>query len=501
MNLKPVCLLLSLCYTGSAMALGLGELNVRSFLGQPLHATIALLDATADTPATCFRLEASEGGIAPPPRPQLSIQRAGDQALLHIRTPQPVNDPVAQFVLVVDCEVRLKREYAMLLDPPAGGTAAISQDAPADTPQAAAAPAIQDGGPQRQTKRKTSAKESRASVAGSSRTAAPRAQPSSAPRLVLSGKRMPLQTADAELVLRLDTNLPDLTRRRPAGLTATELSDENTALARRLAHLEAQLLALQQRNAALEAQRPRTTTANPPATDRPARWPLYLLAIGLLGSGIALVAWLLRRSRHHQPLILDDDDWTQPVEMRKTLSETVAGPQAESLSEPFPEPQRMPEIAAPLHDEGTEVKEDILDQAEVFMAHGHGDLAVHLLQEHLRDAPTESPVPWLLLLDLMHRAGDTEGYAAASAECRRYFNINLTGHPLSQDCETGLGLEAFPYLLEQLAKVWNTPDVEAFLHDLIYDDRGGTRMGFEPCAYHDILLLRAIARDTLQSTA
>jgi len=137
----------------------------------------------------------------------------------------------------------------------------------------------------------------------------------------------------------------------------------------------------------------------------------------------------------------------------------------------------------------------------VFMAFGHGDLAIHLLQEHLRATPTESPVPWLLLLDLLHREGDTAGYAAASAECRRYFNVNLTDHPISQDNEAGQGLEAYPHLLEQLVKVWNTPDIEAFFHDLIYDNRGGTRIGFEPGAYRDILLLRSIAQDALPLAA
>ena len=180
-----------------------------------------------------------------------------------------------------------------------------------------------------------------------------------------------------------------------------------------------------------------------------------------------------------------------------TLSDITAG----SSSESVPLPQRMPEIAAPLRSEDTEVKEDILDQAEVFMAHGHGELAVHLLQEHLREAPTESPVPWLLLLDLLHRAGDTTGYAAASAECRRYFNVNLTGHPISQDTETGQGLEAYPHLLEELIKVWGTAEIGSFIHDLIYDNRGGTRLGFEPAAYRDLLLLRTISQENLPAVS
>jgi len=50
--------------------------------------------------------------------------------------------------------------------------------------------------------------------------------------------------ANSAFALKLDTNLPDLTPTRPAGLTDTELSDENTALTHKLAHLESQLAAL-----------------------------------------------------------------------------------------------------------------------------------------------------------------------------------------------------------------------------------------------------------------
>ena len=46
-----------------------------------------------------------------------------------------------------------------------------------------------------------------------------------------------------------------------------------------------------------------------------------------------------------------------------------------------------------------------------------------------------------------------------------------------------------------------TPGIDAFFNDLIYDHRGGTRIGFEPGAYRDILLLRTIAQDILPLAA
>lgn len=490
-NFRTASFLLSLVQAGGAAALGLGELDVRSHLGQPLHATIDLLGATAETRAECFSLGASAGHIAPPLHASLSVERAAARTLLHVRTRQSINDPVAQFVLTADCEARLQRDYVVLLDPPAPASvtpAATADTAAAGTDAAPTAPAPHAVA----AVRAPAAPRARvgAARAASKRPRHPVPASTPAPRLVLSGKRAASGSALPSFALRLDTNLPELNRPLPPNLNATELSDENTALTRKLAHLETQLLALQRRNAELDAARRRSAAATPPAAPaEPAKWPLYLLVAGLLSGGAATLAWRLRRRGNRRTLRVADLPAAGPATAEKTLAETLAA----ASSEPLPE--RMAEVARPRaeEDDGTEVKDGILDQAEVFMAHGHANLAIHLLQEHLRQAPTESPVPWLLLLDLLHRAGDDVEYAAASAECRRHFNVNLSGHPFSQDGDGGEGLEAYPHLLEQLVHVWNSPEREAFFRDLIYDHRGGTRMGFKPAAYRDILLLRAIA--------
>ena len=503
MRLKPVYFLLGLGFAGSAAGLGLGELDVRSALGQPLHATIKILDPGATTAQECFSVVPSEGSIAAPLRAQLSLEQAGGQTLLHIRTPYSLNDPIAQFALVSACEGRLQRDYVILLDPPAQTMPAIIETVPAAAAQSVpiAPPAPRATPPQRQAKRTPPAAAS-LPASGSRQPAAPGAQaaaPDSAPRLVLSGKRRPSSLAGTELALRLDTNLPDPTRFRPQGLTETELSDENTALSRKLAHLEAQMLALQKRNAELEARLPAAPAAATPSASQPAKWPLALLIMGLLTGAGTLAVWLRRRKQ--EPVDYTADVWTRPSTIAMPGSAKPATAPAPTPVEMQPTPERMPEIAQPVLPESTEIKDDILDQAEVYMAHGHGELAVHLLQEHLRDAPGESPVPWLLLLDLLHREGDAESYAAASAECRRHFNINLSGHPVSQESETGIGLEAYPHLLDELVEKWRSPDLDDFFKDLIYDHRGGTRMGFEPSAYRDLLLLRAIAHDVLPLAA
>ncbi len=494
MNIKSACLLLGLCHAGSAAALGLGDVSVRSHLGQPLHAVVPLIGATPAVTTDCLSVANSPGGIAPLPRAELSIEQAGGQALLHIRTAKSVNDPVTQFVLVSDCEAHLQRDYAVLLDPPMQVETAGGEEASSVETQTVAE-SVASIAPAPERRRPTSGKRTPPAAARvsaiSSRASTPKPLQTAAspkPRLVLSGKRYGV---GSPLALRLDTTLPEPRQPLSDSLSPTDLSDENTALSRKIAYLEAQLVALQQRNAQLDSLTATPVAVTPPPAKQSPQWPLYLLVAGLLTGAGALVVGLRRRgsSRSHSINVIDDT-WAQPD---TDSAHPLPDPDLDTL--PPLVPQRMQEMAASPSDVGTELKEDILDQAEVFMAHGHGELAIHLLQEHLRETPTESPVPWLLLLDLLHRAGDTAGYTAASTECRRYFNVNLDGRAFFGDGETGPGLEAYPHLLEQLVQVWNTPEIKAFFNDLVFDQRGGTRIGFEPDAYRDILLLRSIAHD------
>ncbi len=334
--------------------------------------------------------------------------------------------------------------------------------------------------------------------------ATPRKQPApvvaAEPRLVLSGKHRDPPETGASAAQN------EAAQARSSIPSPTELSDEQTALSRRLAHLEAQLAQLRQRNTELEAAALNARNAVPVSVAAPTppqgspQWPLYLLAMGLLATVGVLFARLQRRGRStpQAPAPAGQMPWSRQDAM-PTLTDITQG--LDHQSAPAPSPQRMADIPPPPRDDGTEVKEDILDQAEVFMAHGHGELAVHLLQEHLRAAPTESPVPWLLLLDLLLRAGDQTGYAAASDECRRYFNVNLSNYSGAHNTDSSQYLAAYPHVLEHLVQEWNTPGIDALLDELICDDRGGARQGFAPGAYREILLLQHIVRERLPLAA
>jgi Tfp pilus assembly protein FimV len=323
-KLKPVVLLLGLYFSAPVYAIGLGDLAVRSHLGQPLHATVEILSAPPTLAADCLSLRASDSGLAAPSQARFRIERRGENALLHITTPKAVNDPIAQFVLVSDCEGRLQREYVVLLDPPAViAPAAIAPVALAE-PQAGTvstptslppAPAATPPAPPAMAKT--------AKPATATATSAAAAKPSrptqrklvaqtATPRLVISGKDTLPEAGRLPAGLEKEAP-PKSSNTRTSELSATELSDENTALNRRLAYLEAQLAALHKRNEELEARRAAAEASAPkPVADQPPQWPLYLLGLGLLASGGLLASWLTRRRSLPRSEVAATVLWARP---------------------------------------------------------------------------------------------------------------------------------------------------------------------------------------------
>ena len=144
---------------------------------------------------------------------------------------------------------------------------------------------------------------------------------------------------------------------------------------------------------------------------------------------------------------------------------------------------------------GVEVDDSLVDEVEVFMAHGHAELAINLLEEHLRAAPDESPIPWMLLLDLLKRQKLAKSYEQARVACKKHFNIRIPDLDEDEPGPGAAGLEAYPHLLAELTRLWGTPECEAYLDDLIFDRRGGSRVGFDPPTYREIMLLRTMQGD------
>ena len=125
-NLLTAAALLGLPTAG--FALGLGDIQLKSALNQPLDAQIEILGAT---PQDLRDLHATVAGRETFNRygldyPQMlgsfhfSVEKGADgRDVLRVTSPQPVTEPFLTFLVEADwARGRLLREYTVLLDPP-----------------------------------------------------------------------------------------------------------------------------------------------------------------------------------------------------------------------------------------------------------------------------------------------------------------------------------------------------------------------------------------------
>ena len=110
-----------------AMAVALGEVSVRSALGQKLEADIEISSLSANeaellavrlAPADMF----AEAGLDYTPvmrSIRLSLEKRGERQLIHLSSDLPVNDPFLIVMIEVNANGnRTMRQYSLLLDPP-----------------------------------------------------------------------------------------------------------------------------------------------------------------------------------------------------------------------------------------------------------------------------------------------------------------------------------------------------------------------------------------------
>ncbi|GAB6197257.1 type IV pilus assembly protein FimV [Lysobacter xanthus] len=150
--LRTVGLLAFALASGSAQALGLGQIQVKSSLGQPLLAEIPVisndpselvnLDAALASPETFTRI-----GLEPPIGIVADLHftvgsDARGRPLIRITTTQPVTEPLLNFLVQVDWgQGRLVREYTASVDVP--GSIEAGPATPVQAPVAEAPPVVE----------------------------------------------------------------------------------------------------------------------------------------------------------------------------------------------------------------------------------------------------------------------------------------------------------------------------------------------------------------------
>jgi hypothetical protein len=132
----------------------------------------------------------------------------------------------------------------------------------------------------------------------------------------------------------------------------------------------------------------------------------------------------------------------------------------------------------------------VTEEARVYVALGHPERAIAVLNEHIREVPRSMPAAWLMLLDLYHASDRQQDFRRLAEEFHLHCNVQTPAWEdfRPNESEEG-GLETFPHILRQVASLWRQPGCREYLEGLLYDNREGRRMGFPLAAYAEILLL------------
>ena len=144
-NFCPV-LLLALLFPAATLALGLGDIHLKSSLNSPLDAEIDLVGASVDDlsslkAALATRESFTRGGLDYPGfLGALSFvpeKTADGRNVLHVHSAEPANEPFATLLVEVDwARGHVVREYTVLIDPPVFSGAQAPAQASVTAPSA-----------------------------------------------------------------------------------------------------------------------------------------------------------------------------------------------------------------------------------------------------------------------------------------------------------------------------------------------------------------------------
>jgi hypothetical protein len=193
------------------------------------------------------------------------------------------------------------------------------------------------------------------------------------------------------------------------------------------------------------------------------------------------------------------------TERSDTLPETGRQPSAGDGAEPTTRPMMLaqaqerteseflPQVDGPVREMTVEELIDLEQQVEFFLVLGQFDDAVERLTGLVDSGSCVSPLPYLNLLDILHRRGDREAHQRLRERFEARFNTPApawTPEPLP-----GLGADEDPSLVARLEALWPTHAraMETLADWLLRRDPSGPI--FELSTYRDLLHLYSVARD------
>ena len=98
---------------------------------------------------------------------------------------------------------------------------------------------------------------------------------------------------------------------------------------------------------------------------------------------------------------------------------------------------------------------------------------------------------WLMLQDLYRQNNRQSDFADVAQRFHLEFNAETPAWEQPSPSPDP-GLAGFPRLIAKIRDVWPTQECRACIEELLYDNKGGSRIGFSLPAFRDLLLLYSI---------
>lgn len=182
------------------------------------------------------------------------------------------------------------------------------------------------------------------------------------------------------------------------------------------------------------------------------------------------------------PTVVDDED-EPPPRPAATAPAATFGPTA---SIPLLQPEPARELSV-------EELIDLEQQAEFFVVLGQDEAAIELLMSHVRSDGGISPLPYLKLLEIYRRRGETEAYERIRDRFNRRFNAYAPDW--ESDLQQGRSLIDYPDTIARLQALWATPSRAMETLDASLFRRNKSDETFDLPAYRELLFLYSISRD------
>ena len=193
-------------------------------------------------------------------------------------------------------------------------------------------------------------------------------------------------------------------------------------------------------------------------------------------------------------------------------------PQAEQITPSAPPQQAEPSVSAapaasatsdtsatsPAAGAGEELKlpasfsDPVLELADVMTSLGLHDEAATTVLDHIRQHPDQDPSHWFKVLEIYRSTGNRDAFDTATQELRQKLNVAVDDWTKDADGQAKESLEDFPHIAQNLQSLWPRPECEAFLTQLLEDNRDGKRQGFPRPVAEEIVLLRSMLRQSMQ---